>query len=95
MPQHDGMYRLFSGLVLFLSAVLLADVASGFLGPRQPPTADEGTQAHIFQIAIALMFPIWLAALVTTRSVRAAWPLAVGAASVIVSFAAVYALEHP
>jgi len=89
------MNRIASAFVLILSAVLLSDVASGFLGPRQPPTADEGAQAHIFQIAIALMFPIWLAALVTTRSVRAAWPLAVGAASVIVSFAAVYALEHP
>jgi len=95
MAQHEGVYRLFSGLVLFLSAVLLADVASGLLAPRQPPTADEGTQAHIFQIAIALMFPTWLAALVTTRSLRAAWPLAVGAIAVIVSFAVVYVLEHP
>jgi len=55
------MNRIASAFVLILSAVLLSDVASGFLGPRQPPTADEGAQAHIFQIAIALMFPIWLA----------------------------------
>ena len=89
------MNRVASALVLVLSAVILGDVAGGLLGPRQPPTADEGTQAHIFQIAIALMFPTWLAALVTTRSLRTAWPLAAGAISVIVSFAAVYALEHP
>ena len=78
-----------------LSLLLLGDVASGFLGPRRPPTADEGTEAHIFQIGVALMIPALLAASLTTRSVRAAWPLALGVASLVISFAAVYAFEHP
>ena len=95
MRQSCRVYRAAAAAVVLLSLVLLADVASGLIAPRQPPTADEGAQAHIFQISAALMIPALLAASLTTRSVRAAWPLALGIASLVMSFAAVYAIEHP
>jgi hypothetical protein len=92
------MNRVVGAVLVVLSLVLLGDVASGVASPPQPPPADEDTQAHIFQITAALLVPTMLASAVVwdrSRPLRSAWPLALAAAALVVSFALVYRLEHP
>lgn len=91
------MNRVAGAVLVVLSLILLGDVASGVVSPPQPPPTDEGTQAHIFQLTVALLVPAMLAAVLTwdrSRSLRTAWPLALAAAALVLSFAAVYYLEH-
>jgi hypothetical protein len=46
-----------SGKVLIvLSLIALLAVLSGY---TQPPQPDEGTAAHIFQMSIVALVPIW------------------------------------
>src|SRR5438270_718257 len=46
----------FCGIVLsILAGVALLSVLSGYMQPRQP---DEGTAAHIFQLAVVALLPI-------------------------------------
>ena len=91
------MNRVAGAVLVLLSLVLVGDVASGVANPPQPPPTDEGTQAHIFQLTVALLVPAMLAGVMTwdrARPLRTAWPLALAAAALVVSFAAVYYLEH-
>ena len=44
-----------SRIILALSLIALLTVLSGYLQPRHPAPTDEGTGAHIFQIAIVLV----------------------------------------
>ena len=92
------MHRIVGGVLVVLSLVLLGDVASGVASPPQPPPTDEGTQAHIFQITVALLVPAMFASVVSwdrSRPLRSAWPLALAAAALVISFALVYRIEHP
>ncbi len=55
MPEPKrGVNRLAIYTAIFLSLVALLAVLSGY---TQPPQSDEGTGAHIFQIAIVLLLP--------------------------------------
>jgi hypothetical protein len=86
-----------------LSAIALITVCLGVLtrviipGHKLPPEPDEGTLAHIFQLAIGLMAPVGLVFLATTdwteprASVRR---LAFPTAAVILAFCVLYYLEH-
>jgi hypothetical protein len=84
------------GIVLsVLSLTALLDVL--LLGYTQPPLADEGTGAHIFQLSIVALVPTGLAFLATadwTQPVRIVRRLAFPAAVVVLAFAALYYLEH-
>jgi uncharacterized YccA/Bax inhibitor family protein len=81
------------GLILLsLSAVIVV-----LWGYTQPPLADEGTGAQIFQLSIVMLLPVTLVFLTTadwSRPSRAAWPLAIAVAATVVAFAALYYLEH-
>jgi hypothetical protein len=81
-------------LFIVLSLVALLTVISGFF---QPPQTDEGTGAHIFQLAIVLSAPALLVLLATgdwKRPGRIARLLAIPFAALALAFGALYYLEH-
>jgi hypothetical protein len=85
-----------SGIVLnVLSLTALLDVL--LLGYTQPPLADEGTGAHIFQLSIVALLLTGFLFLTTAdwaQPVRIVRRLAFPAAIVVLAFAALYYLEH-
>jgi membrane protease YdiL (CAAX protease family) len=84
-----------SGLIaIALSVLALLTVISGYF---QPPTPDEGTGAHIFQISIVLLVPTILVFLATAdwqKPLRSLRPLALPVAALAFAFGALYYLEH-
>ena len=77
-----------------LSLVALAAVVSGYF---QRPHADEGSSAHIFQLAIVLLVPAFLGLSATAdwkERTRVLRPLAVSAMSLVITFGALFHLEH-
>ena len=58
-------------LVLF-SLTALATVVTGLIWPPPMPEPDEGTQAHIFQLSIAALFPLTAAVLATRLTFKCA-----------------------
>ena len=84
-----------SGKVLIvLSLTALLAVLSGYF---QAPQPDEGSAAHIFQLAIVALAPTILLFLATAdwkQPWRSARPLAFPAAALVLAFAALYYLEH-
>ena len=81
------------GLVL-LSLTALVVVLWGY---AQPPLADEGTGAHIFQLSIVALVPMTVVFVTTadwSRPSRTLWPLAIAVAASVLAFAALYYLEH-
>jgi len=86
--------RVSGKFIIVLSLIALLAVLSGYF---QPPQPDEGTAAHIFQLAIAALVPMILLFLATAdwrRPSRSARPLAFPVAALVVAFAALYYLEH-
>ncbi len=78
-----------------LSLTALLDVL--LLGYLRPPLPDEGAGAHIFQLAIVALAPVGLVFLATadwTQPRRIIRRLAVPAMLVVLSFSALYYLEH-
>jgi cytochrome bd-type quinol oxidase subunit 2 len=81
------------GLVL-LSLLALIVVLWGY---TQPPLADEGTGAHIFQLSVVALVPVTCVFVTTAdwrRPSRTAWPLVIAIAATVLAFAALYYLEH-
>jgi hypothetical protein len=86
--------RVSSIAIVLLSLIALLVVLWGY---TQPPLPDEGTGAHIFQLAIAALLPTMLVFLTTanwSQPWRSARPLAVAAAATVLAFTALYFLEH-
>jgi hypothetical protein len=91
-------------IVIVLSLIALLTVLSAYrvsFAPfsiyTQAPQADEGTQAHVFQLSIVALAPMILLFLATadwTRPLRSLRPLAFSAAAVVLAFAALYYFEH-
>jgi hypothetical protein len=82
--------------LLVLSLVAFGTVLTGYL-PGHPPQADEGTQAHIFQLSILLIAPAGLVFAATadwTRPASIILRLSVPGIAVGLAFAALYYLEH-
>jgi len=80
--------------MVVLSLAGLLAVVSGY---AQRPQADEGTAAHIFQLAIVALVPMILLFLATanwSRPARNARALVIPAATLVVAFAALFYLEH-
>ena len=87
-----------SGVVLIaLSLTALITVATGLMWPPRMPEPDEGTQAHIFQLAIAALLPMTVLVVSTAdwhRPWRSARPMIISAIATILAFAGLYYLEH-
>jgi hypothetical protein len=84
-----------SGRIIFvLSFTALLAVLSGY---TQPPQADEGTAAHIFQLSIVALIPMFILFL-TTADWRQPWRsaqfLALPGTALVLAFGALYYLEH-
>ena len=66
-------------------------------GHKLPPEPDEGTLAHIFQLAIGLMAPVGLVFLATTdwaQPLRSLRRLALPVVVVCIAFGVLYYMEH-
>jgi hypothetical protein len=77
-------------LALLLSLIALLTVLSGF---AQPPQADEGTQAHIFQLSIATLFFVFLVFFASAdwkQPLRGIRPLVVPTGALVLAFAVLY-----
>ena len=86
--------RVSGKITIVLSLIALCAVFSGYF---QPPHPDEGSAAHIFQLAIALLVPTILLFLATAdwkQPWRSARPLALPATASVLAFGALYYLEH-
>lgn len=85
----------FSGILLMVfSFTALLAVLSGY---TQPPQADEGAAAHIFQLSIVAFAPILLLFFTTAdwkQPSRVVRPLAFPCATLVLAFGALYYLEH-
>ncbi|MFN2527618.1 MAG: hypothetical protein ABR584_02765 [Candidatus Baltobacteraceae bacterium] len=79
-----------------LSLIAFSTVLSGYIF-RVPSQGDEGTQAHIFQLAVAASI-VALFIFATTadwkRPLKSAAPIALQAVILTVSFVGLYLLEH-
>ena len=86
------------GLSLFSVALVGGATILTMLGRFNPsPDGDEGTAAHLFQLAIALLLPASLAFLVTAdwrQPLKVAKRLALPAAALVVAFSTLYYMEH-
>jgi hypothetical protein len=86
--------RVSGKLALLLSLIGLATVLTGY---AQPPQADEGTAAHIFQLTIATLVFVFLVFFDSAdwkQPLRSVRPLALPAAALVLAFGALYYLEH-
>ena len=87
-----------SGIImLVLSLLALSMIVIGYIAPPAVPETDEGTCAHIFQLSIGLLAPLFAVFLVTAdwkRPFASLRRLAAPAAVVIIAFASLYYLEH-
>ena len=80
--------------LVVLSLTALLTVASGYF---QSPQSDEGSAAHVFQISVVLFAGALLVFLATAdwrQPVRSTRALLVPGSVLIVSFAALFYLEH-
>lgn len=86
--------RISGRVVVCLSVLSLLTVLSGFF---QAPQPDEGTAAHIFQLAIVALVPALLLFLTTLdwkKDLRGLRLLAYSAVTLVAAFGTLYYLEH-
>ena len=92
------VHRLSRVAMIGFSLIALATVLLGYTVPRGTPApADEGTGAHIFQLAVVLVLPAGLAFLGSAdwrEPHRTARPLLVAGTALVFAFGALYCLEH-
>lgn len=86
------------GLSLFAVFLVVGATVLAMLGRFSPsPDADEGTAAHLFQLAIVVLLPTGLTFLATAEW-RQPWNvakrLAVPAVALVVAFSTLYYMEH-
>src|SRR5207237_10591726 len=85
--QHIN--SLSSVMLVLLSLTALATVVTGLIWPPPMPEPDEGTQAHIFQLSIAALFPL-TAAVLATADWRQPWrstrPVVISATRTVLAF---------
>ncbi len=96
MSRH-GISRLAGVTLIVLSLVALLTVLSGYLQPAQPPEADEGAAAHIFQLSVAasaLTLPVFCVTAEWSKPLQSARPLLVSGAALALAFGALYYLER-
>lgn len=99
---EQGVHRISGyvvlGLALFVMMLVVGATALTILGRFNPsPDGDEGTAAHLFQIAIVLLLPAGLMFLATANwghPVRIAKRLILPAVALVVAFSSLYYMEH-
>ena len=94
MRTQQQLNRISGMALVLLSVTALGVVLWGY---TQPPLSDEGTGAHIFQLAIVMLVPVTLFFLATadwSRPSRTGWPLAIALTATALAFAGLYYLEH-
>ena len=92
LPQQIN--RIITKVIISLSFIALLAVITGYL---QPPQADEGSAAHIFQIAMLLLAPsvgLFLLTLDWKKPLSGTRPLGFPMAILFVAVAGLYYLEH-
>ena len=85
-----------SGLIAVSSLALLT-VINGVLHEPTPLPRDEGTAAHIFQLAIASLLPLSILFVATAdwrQPLSSARPLVIATVVTVLAFAGLYYLEH-
>ena len=98
MCQNNAMQtqinRVSGRVIIALSVTALLAVLSGYTHPLQ---ADEGTAAHIFQLSIVALIPMFVLFLTTAdwrQPSRSARFLALPGTALALAFGALYYLEH-
>jgi len=90
-----GLFVLsFTALLTVLLGMVLPAALNGQIPPPEP---DEGTGAHIFQLAIVALVPVGLAFLATAdwaQPLQIVRQLAVPAVAVVLAFSIVWFFEH-
>ena|ERR1700686_1921687 len=92
--ETQRINRVCGNVLIVLSLTALLTVLTGY---AQAPQADEGTAAHIFQLAIVALVPTMLLFFVTAdwrQRWRSARPLTIPAVALVLAFGALYYLEH-
>ncbi len=86
------------GLALFAMFLVVGATILTMFGRFNPaPGGDEGTAAHLFQLAIVLLLPAGLTFLATAdwrQPLRVVRRLVLPAAALIVAFSTLYYMEH-
>jgi len=86
------------GLSLFAMFLVWGATILTMLGMFNPsPDGDEGTAAHLFQLAIGLLLPTGLAFLVTAdwrQPLKVAKRLVLPAVALLLAFMTLYYMEH-
>ena len=83
-------------LSLFAMALVVGATALTKIG-KLKPSHDEGTAAHLLQIAVALVVPAGLVFLLSSdwrKPVRVGLRLLAPAIALIIAFATLYYMEH-
>jgi len=92
--RRQQINRVSGKVVTALSLIALIAVLSGYIQPRQP---DEGAEAHFFQLSIGALVPMTLLFLATAdwkQPLRSVRPLVFPSAVLVLTFEALYYLEH-
>lgn len=90
--------RIVLGLSLFAMCLVVGATVLTMLGRFNPsPDGDEGTAAHLFQLAVVLIVPAGLTFLATAdwqRPWRVVKRLLLPGMALIVAFSTLYYMEH-
>jgi heme/copper-type cytochrome/quinol oxidase subunit 4 len=92
--EAQRINRVCGKVLIVLSLIAFLTVLTGY---AQAPQPDEGTGAHIFQLAIVAVLPTMLLFFVTAdwrQPWRSGKPLAISVVALVLAFAALYFLEH-
>lgn len=100
--KDDTIHRISGQAVLGLSVFAMLLVVGAtlltLLGRFDPaPDGDEGTAAHLFQLAVVLIVPAGIVYLVTAdwrQPLGVAKRLTVSALALVVAFSTLYYMEH-
>ena len=86
------------GLSVFAMVLVAGATVLVVLGKLDPaPGGDEGTAAHLFQLAIVLLVPTGLAFVATAdwdRPLQSAKRLALPSVALVIAFSTLYYMEH-
>jgi hypothetical protein len=95
--QVQAINRWAGRAALVFALIALATVLAGYINTPHPHPTDEGTGAHIFQLAVVALLPTLLLFVATadwTHPLRGFRPLVLPVAILILAFVALYCLEH-
>ena len=90
----EQINRISGTVLIVLSLTALLAVLSGYTHPPQP---DESAAAHIFQLSVVALVPMFLLFLATAdwrKPLRSVRRLTFPAAALVLAFGALYYLEH-